>query len=74
MNRVVGIVLIVIGGWLIYTGYRQADSLAGRTKTTLVDVKNSIDGKGRVARQYWYYGGGALLVVAGAAIGLRKRA
>ncbi len=73
VKRVIGTVLILTGGWLLYSGYRQADSLAGRTRTTITDLKNSVDGKSRVPPQYWYYGGGVLLIGAGLMIGLRRQ-
>lgn len=74
VNRIIGIVVIAVGAWLGYRGYHQADSLAGRTRTTITDLKNGIDGKGRVAPQYGYYVVGGLLVVGGGVIALRKRA
>lgn len=73
VNRIIGIVVIAVGAWLGYRGYHQADSLAGRTRTTIVDVKNSIDGKGRIAPQYEYYVVGGLLILGGAVIAMRKR-
>lgn len=73
MSKIIAILLILAGGWLIYTGYAQADSMAGRTKTALVELKNEIDGKGRTPKQYAYYGSGALLVALGAVLLLRKR-
>ncbi len=73
MSRIIGILLILVGGWLIYRGHSEAESLAGKTRTTITDVKNSIDGKGRIATQYWYYGAGAVLIGAGVVTGLRRR-
>lgn len=74
MKCIIAVVLILVGAWLLYSGYRQADSLAGRSRTAITDLKNSIDGKSRVARQYWYYGAGILLIGTGVAVGLRRQA
>lgn len=72
MKQIIGIIFIFAGGWLVYTGYSEADSIAGKARTKLIDLKNDIDGKNRTPRQYWYYGSGALLIVAGAGLVMRK--
>jgi hypothetical protein len=72
MKKILGIVLILGGGWLVYTGYNRAESIAGKTAAGLVDLKNEIDGKARVADHVWYYAGGAVLIIAGGAMVMRK--
>ncbi len=72
MNKLIGIILVLAGAWMIYTGYKQASSVVGRTKTSIVELKNDFDGKNRMPKQYWYYGGGVLLVVAGGVIAVRR--
>ncbi|HUG09703.1 MAG TPA: DUF3185 family protein [Opitutaceae bacterium] len=72
MKKLLGIVLIVGGGWLVYTGYNRSESIAGKTEEGLADLKNEIDGKARVADHVWYYAGGALLIVVGGAMVMRK--
>lgn len=72
MIRILGVVIIFIGGWLVYTGHRRAESLAGKTQTGLVQLKNEIDGKTRVADHYWYYAGGAILILGGGWLVVRK--
>jgi len=72
MKKILGIVLILVGGWLVYTGYNRAESIAGKTEAGLVDLKNEIDGKTRVADHVWFYIGGGVLIVVGGAIVLRK--
>jgi len=72
MSKLLALALIIIGSWLIYDGYSRGDSLLGRTQSGIVSLKNEIDGKGRVARPYIYYGGGALLILGGAVLIFRK--
>ena len=72
MKKIIGVLLVLIGGWLVYSGYNRAESIAGKTEEGLADLKNEIDGKTRVADHFWYYAGGALLVIAGGAMVLRK--
>jgi len=72
MKKIIGIVFILVGGWLVYTGYNRAESLGGKTEAGLADLKSEIDGKARIADHVWYYAGGALLILAGGVMVLRK--
>ncbi|AWI08676.1 DUF3185 family protein [Ereboglobus luteus] len=64
MKYIIAIVLIAIGGWLIYTGYQKQESLSGSWNSVSSKVASSVDGKTRVTNYTWYYiGGGALVVV-----------
>ncbi|HEY5550994.1 MAG TPA: DUF3185 family protein [Opitutaceae bacterium] len=72
MKKILGIVLVLVGGWLVYTGYHRAESIAGKTESGLVDLKNEIDGKTRVADHVWYYVGGAVLIIGGGWLVIRK--
>jgi len=73
MTKIIGIALLLVGGWLVYTGYSRAESLAGKAESGIVDLKNEIDGKARVPDHVWYYAGGAVLILVGGGLVLRKR-
>jgi hypothetical protein len=73
MSKLLALVLLIGGSWLIYTGHSQAESLLGRTKSGLVSLQNDIDGKGRVPQPYLYYSGGAVLLLAGTALLFRRK-
>lgn len=72
MKKIIGIVLILGGGWLVYTGHSRAESIAGKAESGVVQLQNEIDGKSRVAEHVWFYAGGGVLIVAGAWLVLRK--
>ena len=74
MKKILGIVLIAAGILLVVLGSRRSDSLAGVVDKTTTDIANSVDGGTRVSEQVWYYVGGAVLIVAGAASLIRRRA
>lgn len=65
MKTIIAIVLIVIGGWLIYSGYQKQESLSGSFDSVSNKVASSVDGKTRVTSHTWYYIGGGVLVLAG---------
>jgi hypothetical protein len=71
-KKIVGIVLIIVGGYLCYAGNQQRNSLAGGIATASVKVANKIDGAARVADHTWYFVGGGALIVIGA-FGLMRR-
>jgi hypothetical protein len=72
MKKLVGLALILVGGWLVYVGFTRGDSLAGKTKSGIAELKNEIDGKMRIPDHVWYYVGGGVLIIAGAAAMARK--
>ncbi len=65
MKTIIAIVLIAIGGWLIYSGYQLQESLSGSLSSVSNKVATSVDGKTRVTNHAWYYVGGGALVLAG---------
>jgi hypothetical protein len=73
MKTLLGLVLLATGAFLIYTGYRRANSLLGETKSVLVDVQDSIDGGYRTAAPVWYYTGGAACLVVGGLLLVRRK-
>ncbi len=72
MKKIVAVLLIAAGGWLLYAGYQRGDSLAGRTKSTFTELKNDIDGKSRIPGHVKFYLGGAVLLAAGAWLAIRR--
>lgn len=65
MKTIIAVVLIAIGGWLIYSGYQIQESASGSWNSLTNKVATSVDGKTRVANHIWYYVGGGVLVLAG---------
>jgi hypothetical protein len=66
MNKIIGIVFLVVGGALIYQGIQRKDSLVGAASEVGTDIANAVDGDARIPKHYYYIAGGSLL----AAIGL----
>ena len=71
MSRIIGIILIVVGGFLIYKGVSRKDSLAGEASETTARIANKIDGGGRVPEHYYYLIGGGILAAVGIGATLR---
>lgn len=65
MKIIIALVLIAIGGWLIYSGYQLQQSASGSWNKLSNQVASSVDGKTRVTNHTWYYIGGGVLVLAG---------
>jgi hypothetical protein len=74
MSKIIGIILIVVGGFLIYKGAVRKDSLVGGLDEAGTSVANKVDGGGRVPEHYYYLIGGGILVAVGigATLGGRK--
>lgn len=71
MNKIIGIVLLAIGGVLLFQGLARKDSLAGAASEVGADVANAVDGAGRVPRHVYYIVGGGIVAAAGAGVLLR---
>ncbi len=71
-KTLVGLILIIAGGYLCYVGDQQRHSLAGGLQIASVKVANGIDGAGRVADSTWYFVGGGVLIASGAFSLLRR--
>jgi hypothetical protein len=65
MSKIIGIILIVVGGFLIYKGAMRKDSLAGGLAETGAEVANKVDGGARIPNHYYYLIGGGILVAVG---------
>lgn len=65
MSKIIGIVLILLGGILIYQGVQRDDSIAGAASEIGTDVANAVDGGGRVPKHYFYIIGGGVIAAVG---------
>ena len=65
MKKIIGIILIVVGGLLIYQGATRGDSLAGELDEAGSKLANRVDGGGRVPEHYYYFIGGGILAAVG---------
>lgn len=65
MNKIIGIILILVGGILVYQGVQRDDSIAGTAAEVGTDVANAVDGKGRVPKHYYYIIGGGVIAAVG---------
>jgi hypothetical protein len=72
MNKIIGLVLIVAGAFLIYKGINRQDSLAGKADSAGTSIANSVDGGTRTPTHTVWIVGGAVVAVAGLAIAARR--
>ncbi|MBL9214610.1 MAG: DUF3185 family protein [Opitutaceae bacterium] len=72
MKRVLGLLLALVGGILIFQGLARRDSLVGGAAEIGTELANKVDGKTRVPQHYIYISGGAILVLAGAGLVLYR--
>ncbi len=74
MIKIIGLVLIVVGGILVYQGLTRKDSLFGQAAEVGTDVANKVDGGARVPKHMVSIVGGGVLILVGAGIALRRSA
>jgi len=73
MSKVLlAVVLIALGGLLLYLGHQRKESLAGAAQSVGHDLASAVDGKARVADHTLYFIGGGALILAGIVVGLRR--
>ena len=72
MIKVIGFVLLILGGVLVFQGLSRKDSLIGEAAEVGTDVANAVDGGGRVPDHVIKIGGGAVLIIAGAVLAFRR--
>lgn len=65
MNKIIGIILIVVGGLLVFQGINRKDSVAGAASEIGTDVANAVDGGGRVPKHLFYIIGGGVIAAVG---------
>jgi hypothetical protein len=71
MNKIIGIVLILVGGALLYQGLNRKDSIVGAASEVGTDVANAVDGGGRVPEHLYYIIGGGIVAAVGVGVMLR---
>jgi len=71
MNKIIGIILLLIGGFLIYQGVERKDSLLGGAAEVGTSVANKVDGSGRIPKHYYYIIGGAVIAAVGVGMAFR---
>lgn len=72
MNKIIGIILIIVGGFLIYKGVNRQDSLAGKMNSTGDSIANSVDGGTRTPTHTVWIVGGSALVLVGLVVSVRR--
>jgi hypothetical protein len=72
MNKIIGLILILAGAFLIYRGINRQDSLAGKADSAGTSIANSVDGGTRTPTHTVWIVGGAVVAVAGLAIAARR--
>jgi hypothetical protein len=72
MIKVIGFVVLILGGVLVFQGLSRKDSLLGEAAEVGTDVANKVDGGGRVPDHFIKIGGGAVLIVVGAVLAFRR--
>ncbi|HYC70409.1 MAG TPA: hypothetical protein VEB66_04325 [Opitutaceae bacterium] len=73
MKPFLGIVALLAAAGLFYSGYSRGVSLAGRTQTSIAQLKTGVDGKTRVPDHHWHYGGAVALALVGGVLLRRRR-
>jgi hypothetical protein len=71
MNKIIGLILILVGGALLYQGLNRKDSIVGAASEVGTDVANAVDGGGRVPEHLYYIIGGGVVAAVGVGVMLR---
>ncbi len=74
MNKIIGIVLLVVGGFLLVKGFSRQDSLVGQTSEIGTDLANAVDGGTRQPKHIVMMVGGGILFIVGAGMAFRRAA
>lgn len=74
MIKVIGIILLVLGGVLVFQGLSRKDSLVGQASEVGTSVANKVDGGGRMPKHVMQIVGGGILVVVGGVLTFRRGA
>jgi hypothetical protein len=72
MNKIIALLLIVVGAGLVWHGFQVRDSFKGKAQQISSDVQKSWNGEPSVTDATWFMIGGGVLVVVGAAAVAKK--
>jgi hypothetical protein len=74
MCKLLSLVALVVGIWLVYLGYERQQSLAGKAENTMASIGQKIDGGDHTTSYVKYYVAGAVLVLGGSfGLGIVRR-
>jgi uncharacterized membrane protein YphA (DoxX/SURF4 family) len=72
MNKIIALILIVVGAGLVWHGFQVRDSFKGKAQQVSSDVQKSLNGDVNITDATWFMIGGGVLVVVGAAAVVKK--
>jgi drug/metabolite transporter (DMT)-like permease len=72
MTKILGIIIIILGGYLFTIGLNRQDSLVGHADSAATSVANSVDGGTRTPKHTGYMVAGGALVLVGVVISFRR--
>ncbi len=73
MKTLLAILLIAVGGVLLYQGWNRKNSFAGEAATATTSVANSMDGGARTPRHVVSMVAGGALILLGIGLTVRRR-
>jgi Protein of unknown function (DUF3185) len=73
-KTLLAVILIALGGVLLYLGNQRKESIAGAAQTAGQEVASTFDGKPRVSNHTMYFVGGGALILVGIVVALRRSA
>lgn len=73
LRRIIGLLLIITGTWLLIQGWQRKDSLLGSMSETGTRIANRFDGGARTPKHMIYMAGGSLMIACGAILTVSKR-
>jgi hypothetical protein len=71
MTKIIGVILIIVGGILVYQGVQREDSIAGAASEVGTDMANAVDGGARIPKHHYYIIGGGVIAAVGVGALLR---
>lgn len=74
MNRILGIILILVGAYVVSVGISRRNSFVGHVDTAASNVAGSMSGNTSAPTHVFYMVGGSVLIVLGVGMGLRRTA
>ncbi len=72
MNKLIGIVLIVVGAFLFYQGWTKKDSMAGAAAEASAKVANAVDGGSRTPKHVIYMVAGGVIALVGIGVAMKR--